>query len=159
MQAVLPALVEAARNGQAASAAYIFPNTPEGKVAFCRWLQWVQQHPDDSASTEQYLKQQQPVNDWLEIVPASEFAVPNAFDRNFVYDRLGNITVPTLVVAGAQDLLIAPENSQVLAQCITGAMLLQFEDAGHGVLAQHELVAGPLLSAWLDNVYTDIESA
>jgi pimeloyl-ACP methyl ester carboxylesterase len=45
--------------------------------------------------------------------------------------RLGEITAPTLVVHGGQDMLQAPENAHVLAQAIPGAELRIWPEAGH----------------------------
>jgi pimeloyl-ACP methyl ester carboxylesterase len=50
--------------------------------------------------------------------------------------RLGEILAPTMVVRPARDLLINPQNSDVLARGIPGARLVRFDDAGHGVTFQ-----------------------
>ena len=52
------------------------------------------------------------------------------------YDRLPLIDKPTLVVCGAEDVLIPAENSRILAGRIPGARLVEFEGAGHGFIAQ-----------------------
>jgi pimeloyl-ACP methyl ester carboxylesterase len=51
-----------------------------------------------------------------------------AFDA---YDRLPQISAPTLVLTGKDDVLIPPENSQMIAERIPGARLIEFEQAGH----------------------------
>jgi pimeloyl-ACP methyl ester carboxylesterase len=52
--------------------------------------------------------------------------------RDFdAYDRLPRIGVPTLVVHGADDLMIDPENARTLASRIPGAELVLLEGAGH----------------------------
>lgn len=48
-----------------------------------------------------------------------------------VYDRLGQITCPTLVITGKNDALISWENSRLLADRIPGARLVLLEPAGH----------------------------
>jgi pimeloyl-ACP methyl ester carboxylesterase len=48
-----------------------------------------------------------------------------------VADRLGEITVPTLVLHGGADKMIPPENGRRLAEGISGARLIVFADAGH----------------------------
>jgi proline iminopeptidase len=48
-----------------------------------------------------------------------------------VTDRLGEITVPTLVVAGHDDFLFPPESQAALAAAIPGARLEIIERAGH----------------------------
>jgi 3-oxoadipate enol-lactonase len=47
-------------------------------------------------------------------------------------DRLPQIKVPTLVIAGDSDRLIPPENSKVIASKIPGAELVIVPNAGHG---------------------------
>jgi 3-oxoadipate enol-lactonase len=51
-----------------------------------------------------------------------------AFDS---YDRLPTLDVPTLVLHGTEDLVVAPENAQILAERIPGAELVWLEGAGH----------------------------
>jgi pimeloyl-ACP methyl ester carboxylesterase len=48
------------------------------------------------------------------------------------YERLPQIAVPTLVIAGSADRLIPAENSRVLASRISNAELVILENAGHG---------------------------
>jgi pimeloyl-ACP methyl ester carboxylesterase len=47
------------------------------------------------------------------------------------YDRLPQITLPTLVIAGAKDVLIPASNSKILAEQIPGAKLHIIPAAGH----------------------------
>lgn len=52
--------------------------------------------------------------------------------RNWsVMDRLGEITMPTLVLAGREDFLYPPEHQAILADRIPGARLEIVEHAGH----------------------------
>ena len=51
------------------------------------------------------------------------------------YDRLPEIKAPTLVICGAQDRLIPPENSKILASRIPDAELAILENAGHGFIS------------------------
>ncbi|MGE0821033.1 MAG: alpha/beta fold hydrolase [Candidatus Binatia bacterium] len=62
-----------------------------------------------------------------------------AYERHFqatmtlrVFKRLHEITAPTLVVTGRDDILIPAANSEILAREIPGAELVIFENAGHG---------------------------
>ena len=48
-----------------------------------------------------------------------------------VYDRLGEIKIPTLVITGRDDALVSWENSRLLADSISGAELVILEPAGH----------------------------
>ncbi len=52
------------------------------------------------------------------------------------YDLLPTITRPTLVMCGAEDVLIPPENSRTIAGRIPGAKLVEFPGAGHGFQSQ-----------------------
>lgn len=47
------------------------------------------------------------------------------------YDRLPEIRVPTLVLHGTEDRMVAPENTRILAERIPGAELVWLEGAGH----------------------------
>ena len=47
------------------------------------------------------------------------------------FDRLAEITHPTLVLTGTEDTLVDPENSRIIARRIPGARLIEFEETGH----------------------------
>ncbi|MBI2238104.1 MAG: alpha/beta fold hydrolase [Actinobacteria bacterium] len=47
------------------------------------------------------------------------------------YERLPEIRVPTLVLHGTEDRMVAPENARILAERIPGAELVWLEGAGH----------------------------
>ncbi len=51
-----------------------------------------------------------------------------AFDA---FDRLPQITAPTLVMTGTDDVLVPPGNSKIIAGHIPNARLLEFKNAGH----------------------------
>jgi 3-oxoadipate enol-lactonase len=51
-------------------------------------------------------------------------------------DRLDQIRVPTLIIAGTCDKIVPVENSRILAERIPGAELVELEGAGHGFLAE-----------------------
>jgi pimeloyl-ACP methyl ester carboxylesterase len=65
------------------------------------------------------------------------------------YERLPQIKVPTLVMAGTCDQLIPPENSRILASRIPKAELVLFEGAGHGYLWEAEEQANQLVRDFL----------
>ena len=62
-----------------------------------------------------------------------------------VMDRLGEITVPTLVMAGRDDFLFPPEHQVELAAGIPNARLRIIERAGHNPHSERpaEVMAGP----------------
>jgi 3-oxoadipate enol-lactonase len=47
------------------------------------------------------------------------------------YDRLPQINCPTLVITGADDALVDPENSFIITERIKGANMIVLEPAGH----------------------------
>lgn len=53
------------------------------------------------------------------------------------YERLPDITSPTLVVTGTEDILTPPQNSLLITGRIPGAWLVQFKGAGHGLMYQY----------------------
>jgi pimeloyl-ACP methyl ester carboxylesterase len=53
------------------------------------------------------------------------------------YDRLSNITSPTLIIAGTEDKVAPPENSLILAKQIPASWLVRFKGAGHGLMYQY----------------------
>ena len=69
------------------------------------------------------------------IVPPSQATLANqigAVMMHDTYDRLGEITAPTLVMTGDADVLIPPANSEILAERIPNAELRCFAGCGHG---------------------------
>ena len=59
------------------------------------------------------------------------FAGPNLLRGWSVMDRLGEIKVPTLVMAGREDFCFPPEHQGQLAAAIPNAKLRIIEHAGH----------------------------
>ena len=55
-----------------------------------------------------------------------------ALQRFNTYGRLGMITTPTLVITGADDVIVPPANSLLLATKIHGAYLEILANTGHG---------------------------
>jgi pimeloyl-ACP methyl ester carboxylesterase len=52
------------------------------------------------------------------------------------YDRLPSIAAPTLVMCGAEDVLIPPVNSRTIAGRIPGAKLIEYPGSGHAFQSQ-----------------------
>jgi pimeloyl-ACP methyl ester carboxylesterase len=63
---------------------------------------------------------------------------------------LGQIEVPTLVVAGAADIIIDPAESQTLADAIPGSQLQVIQDAGHLVAYEQPEVFNRGIREWLE---------
>lgn len=65
-------------------------------------------------------------------------------------DDLVEIHRPTLILRGALDIDVPPVNEQLIAERVPNAVLVTFEDAGHGLpLQEPELVAG-LVNGFLE---------
>jgi pimeloyl-ACP methyl ester carboxylesterase len=52
-------------------------------------------------------------------------------------DRLGEIDSPTLVIAGADDVMVPPQNARYLASKVPNAQLVLSENGGHGLMFQY----------------------
>jgi pimeloyl-ACP methyl ester carboxylesterase len=64
---------------------------------------------------------------------ARQIAAIGAFDAN---SRLGQIRVPTMVITGREDRLVAPQNSKLIADRIPGATLKELP-GGHLFMAEY----------------------
>jgi 3-oxoadipate enol-lactonase len=64
-------------------------------------------------------------------------------------DRLGKITAPTLVLVGAQDIVLPPAYSQTLAARIPGATLQMIDPGGHAVFAEYTAPTAEALLTFL----------
>ena len=51
--------------------------------------------------------------------------------------RIKKINTPTLIIHGKKDLLVPPQNAEVLAKRIPGAKVVFFEDSGHDLALQN----------------------
>jgi pimeloyl-ACP methyl ester carboxylesterase len=95
------------------------------------------------------------INEWL-IKGAESPPSPMGFKRQAeaaagfdTYDRLQQIRVPTLILAGTADQLIPSDNSRILASIIPNAKLVLFEGAGHGYLWEAEEAANQTVRDFL----------
>lgn len=52
------------------------------------------------------------------------------------FDKLNEIKVPVYICTGDEDLVIPPENSDIIASQIGGCVIEKFDGGGHGVLYQ-----------------------
>jgi 3-oxoadipate enol-lactonase len=66
--------------------------------------------------------------------------------------QLARISVPTLVITGADDLLIPPAESEALARAIPGSQLNVIPHAGHLVAFEQPDKFNHVLEEWLDRV-------
>ena len=97
-------------------------------------LEWIKEHPD-------YLET---IPKTPEIVPPTTLVqqfnvVENWLDTNWsgVCSQLSNISKPTLIITGTEDVAVPAANSLILVQKIPGAWLVQIKGAGHGLMYQY----------------------
>jgi pimeloyl-ACP methyl ester carboxylesterase len=76
----------------------------------------------------------------------SEIAIRRADSR----PRLADITVPTLVLCGAEDRLCSPDIHREMADAIAGARLVIVPHAGHFALIEAPDVVAAEIRRWLD---------
>jgi pimeloyl-ACP methyl ester carboxylesterase len=97
------------------------------------FMQWFPR-PTETSSPESVARQAQAMGAWAGS-----------------YDRLPQVSSPTLVVTGTQDILTPPENSMIIVERIPGAWLAQFEGAGHGLMYQYPERFSGVVLAFLAN--------
>jgi pimeloyl-ACP methyl ester carboxylesterase len=66
------------------------------------------------------------------------------------FDRLPQIAVPTLVLHGTEDEVIAPGNAELLARRIPGAELRLLEGAGHVFWSERPELADRLILDFIE---------
>jgi len=69
---------------------------------------------------------------------ARELQMGAVLSSHNTYDKLSQITCPTLVQTGTEDVLIPPENSRILAKLIPNARLIEYPGYGHDMLGPCE---------------------
>jgi pimeloyl-ACP methyl ester carboxylesterase len=98
--------------------------------------------------------------DYLENLPISSETVLNEtvekqteafFTWPGTCDRLKNITQPTLVIAGTQDVFAPAVNSLIITEHIPGAWLVQFKEGGHGLIFQYPEQFSNIVKTFLEN--------
>ena len=98
--------------------------------------------------------------DYLENLPISSETVLNEtvekqteafFTWPGTCDRLKNITQPTLVIAGTQDVFAPAVNSLIITEHIPGAWLIQFKEGGHGLIFQYPEQFSNIVKTFLEN--------
>jgi pimeloyl-ACP methyl ester carboxylesterase len=78
-------------------------------------------------------------------------AVQNWYASNWsgVCSQLSNISIPTLIITGTDDISVPAANSLILAQKISGAWLVQIQGAGHALMSQYPDEFNKVLQAFL----------
>jgi 3-oxoadipate enol-lactonase len=74
------------------------------------------------------------------------------FERDDVTERLGEISAPTLVLCGTEDVATVPDMSRILAERIPGAELVWIDGAGHHSAVEEPELVTRALEAFLARV-------
>ena len=67
---------------------------------------------------------------------ATTLAQLYAVVRHDTRDRLGSLSLPTLIMKAGQDILVQPESSDRLLELLPHARMIEFPDSGHGLIFQ-----------------------
>jgi pimeloyl-ACP methyl ester carboxylesterase len=108
--------------------------------------EWLKQHPEI-------------LNNVIELAP-SRSATPEIIQQQGLAavtwrgscDKLGNITQPTLLIVGDQDLLAPPANSVMMAQRIPNSWLVIIQGTGHGMMLQVPNEFSAIVRTFLETV-------
>ncbi len=76
-----------------------------------------------------------------------------ACDQFDVMDRLGEISVPTLVICGSEDQLTPLKYSRFLVESIPGARMVTVENAGHMVMLEKPAEVARAVKGFMDEVF------
>jgi pimeloyl-ACP methyl ester carboxylesterase len=105
---------------------------------------------------------------YLETIPKSAEIVPPATlvqqfnaveiwlatNWDGVCSQLPNISNPTLVITGTEDVAVPAANSLIIIQKIPGAWLVQMKGAGHGLMYQYPEQFSNIVETFLENTKT-----
>ena len=72
-----------------------------------------------------------------------------AWHQKGVAERLGRISVPTLIAAGTADRVVPSANSLSLANRISDSWLLRFRGGGHAFMAQFPTVLSGIINQFV----------
>ena len=69
-------------------------------------------------------------------------------------NKLTNITQPTLVIVGTEDIATPPANSLQIIEQIPGSWLVQMKEGGHGLMYQYPEQFSKIVETFLENTNT-----
>ena len=78
-----------------------------------------------------------------------QVAAMDAWHRDGTGDRLRELSAPTFVAAGIEDIVIPASNALALVNAIPGAWLAQFKGGGHAFMAQYPHQLADLINGFL----------
>lgn len=76
-------------------------------------------------------------------------AAMDEWHRDGVSSRLADVSVPVLVAAGTEDIVIPASNALALVKAIPGAWLAPFKGGGHAFMAQYPRPLADLINTFL----------
>ena len=76
-------------------------------------------------------------------------AAMDAWHRDGVGDRVGELRSPVLVLTGTEDIVIPAANALSLVNAVPGAWLAQFAGGGHAFMAQYPHAAANVINEFL----------
>lgn len=117
-------------------AAALFPDTEDGNYALCRFLAYADVMPGPNVTDQDLANQNVVIN--------------RTYADNTLSEALVNITTPTLVVHGFEDIILAFDNAEYLLENINSSSLLTAEPYGHAFLLQDEDDVVPSVLEFLD---------
>ena len=129
---VNPAILEGLRTDQVAMTAQLVD-----------WLYGPRATPEQKRQYARHLKDL-PLDTML-----GDWRVCDRFD---VGDRLGELQLPTLVIAGALDKMTRPRQMSAMASAIAGADLVRIEDGGHMVMVEQPALVAGAMRGFLDRL-------
>jgi pimeloyl-ACP methyl ester carboxylesterase len=83
-------------------------------------------------------------------VASAQWRAMEAWEAAGAGEGLGEISCPTLVATGDEDIVIPPTNALALATVIPGAWLARFPCSGHAFMADHPRSLARLITAFRD---------
>lgn len=79
-------------------------------------------------------------------------AVHGVIDREGIYDEIAQITAPTLVIVGEEDVAIVPAKGERIAARIRGAKLVRIPRAGHSSSIEEPIAITTALESFLNEL-------
>lgn len=77
-------------------------------------------------------------------------AVQGVIDRAGIFDKIGDISVPTLIIVGEEDTATVPEKSERMQAAIPGSKLVRIPKAGHSSPVEEPQAVSAAIGAFLD---------
>jgi len=81
-------------------------------------------------------------------------AAHGVIDRDGVYDQLGRIETPTLVLVGDEDVATVPAKAERLHQAIEGSRLVIIPGAGHSSSIEQPALVARAIEDFLSELVT-----